>query len=176
MLEGAFWLEAIEAGVPPSTAPYTGTLQFYGCTNVDSASYYRLRFTYTAPGTTIPSALTPFTGLSWPLYREVGATLEEQWPVADANGWYPVINPADGWFPNNMVLEWDTINSTFNANGLYHSFGTAMQRPILQDAQVWKTKMTAERDGGGVDEVPPWTGALEEKKLHLRIKEARPRT
>ena len=108
-----------EAGVPPSTVPYTGTLQLYGCTNVDSASYYRLRFTYTAPGTTIPSALTPFTGLSWPLYREVGATLEEQWPVADANGWYPVINPADGWFPNNMVLEWDTINSTFNANGLY---------------------------------------------------------
>jgi len=105
-----------ETGVPPSTAPYTGTLQLYGCTGVDNAAYYRLRFTYTAPGTTTPSALTPFTGLSWPLYREVGATLEKQWPVADSNGWYPVINPADGWFPNSMVLEWGT---TSFADGLY---------------------------------------------------------
>src|ERR1035437_2276236 len=95
-----------EAGVPPSTAPYTDTLQLYGCTQVDNAAYYRLRFTYTAPGTTTASALTPFTGLSWPLYRVVGTTLEEQWPVADASGWYPVIAPSDGWFPNSMVLEW----------------------------------------------------------------------
>jgi hypothetical protein len=86
---------------------------------VDNAAYYRLRFTYTAPGTTTASALTPFTGLSWPLYREVGFTLEEQWPVADVNGWYPVIAPSDGWFPNSMVLEWDTIHSAINANGLY---------------------------------------------------------
>jgi hypothetical protein len=108
-----------EAGVPPSTAPYTETLQLYGCTNVSKAAYYRLRYTYTAPGSTTASALTPFTGLTWPLYREVGGTLQEQWPVADSNGWYPVINPADGWFPNSMVLEWDTINSAYNANGLY---------------------------------------------------------
>lgn len=105
-----------EVGVPPSTAPYTGTLQIYGCTNLDGAAYYRLRFTYTPPGSTTPSALTPFTGLSWPLYREVGGTLYEQWPVSDSNGWYPVINPADGWFPNSMVLEWGT--NSF-ADGLY---------------------------------------------------------
>lgn len=108
-----------EAGVPPSTAPYSGTLQLYGCANVSKAAYYRLRFTYTPPGSNTPSALTPFTGLTWPLYREVGTTLEEQWPVADSNGWYPVINPADGWFPNSMVLEWDTVHSSFNANGFY---------------------------------------------------------
>jgi hypothetical protein len=108
-----------EAGVPPSTAPYTGTLQLYGCTQVDNAAYYRLRYTYTAPGATIPSALMPFTGLSWPLYREVGGVLQEQWPAADSNGWYPVIAPSDNWFPNSMVLEWDTINSALNANGLY---------------------------------------------------------
>jgi hypothetical protein len=108
-----------EAGVPPSTAPYTGTLQLYGCTQVDNASYYRLRYTYTAPGSSTPTALNPFLGLTWPLYREVGLTLEEQWPAADSNGWYPIIPIADGWFPNSMVLEWDTINSTYNANGLY---------------------------------------------------------
>jgi hypothetical protein len=108
-----------EAGVPPSTAPYTGTLQLYGCTQVDNAAYYRLRYTYTAPGSITPTALMPFTGLTWPLYRVVGSTLEEQWPVADSHGWYPVIPPSDGWFPNAMVLEWDTINSAINANGLY---------------------------------------------------------
>jgi hypothetical protein len=108
-----------EAGVPPATAPYTGTLQLYGCTQVDNAVYYRLCFTYTAPGSTTPSALTPFTGLSWPLYREVGGSLQEQWPAADSNGWYPVIAPTDNWLPNSMVLEWDTIHSAFNANGLY---------------------------------------------------------
>jgi hypothetical protein len=108
-----------EAGVPPSTAPYCDTLQIYGCTMVDSAAYYRLRYTYTAPGSITPSALTPFTGLTWPLYLEVGGNLQEQWPVSDASGWYPVINPADGWFPNSMVLEWDTVNSAINANGLY---------------------------------------------------------
>ena len=26
---------------------------------------------------------------------------------------------ADGWFPNSMVLEWDTIHSAYNADGLY---------------------------------------------------------
>ena len=110
-----------EAGVPPSTAPYAGTLQIYGCTQVDNAVYYRLRFTYTAPGAITPSALTPFTGLTWPLYREVGGSLQELWPASDSNGWYPtsVLAPAEGWFPNPVVLEWDTVNSAFNANGLY---------------------------------------------------------
>jgi hypothetical protein len=125
-----------EAGVPPSTAPYTGTLQLYGCAQVDNAAYYRLRFTYTAPGSTTPSALTPFTGLSWPLYREVGATLQEQWPVADANGWYPVIPPSDGWFPNSMVLEWDT---TKFANGLYTvqlETADGNKTPLATSAQV----------------------------------------
>jgi hypothetical protein len=102
--------------VPPSTAPYCGTLQLYGCTNVDNAAYYRLRYTYTAPGSTTPSALTPFTGLTWPLYLEVGGNLQEQWPVSDASGWYPVIDPSIGWFPGNMVLEWGT---TSFPDGLY---------------------------------------------------------
>ncbi len=106
-----------EAGVPPASAPYTGTLQLYGCTQVDDAVYYRLQFTFTPPGSTTASALTPFTGLSWPIYQEVGGVLSEQWPVADANGWYPL--PPAGWFPENLLLEWDTMYSAFNANGTY---------------------------------------------------------
>jgi hypothetical protein len=102
--------------VPPSSAPYSGTLQLYGCNQVDNAVYYRLEFTYTPPGSTTASALTPFLGLSWPLYRVVSGTLETLWPVPDSNGWYPVLASSDDWFPNSMVLEWDT--TTF-ADGLY---------------------------------------------------------
>ncbi len=107
-----------EAGVLPSTAPYTGTLQLYGCANVDNAAFYRLRFTYTAPGTTTASTLSPFTGITWPIHREVGGILHSSTQAADANGWYPVLPPADGWFPS-CLLDWDTIHSAFNANGLY---------------------------------------------------------
>ena len=104
------------AAVPPATAPYTGTLQLYGCAQVDNAAYYRLEFTYTAPGSTTPSALTPFVGLTWPLYREVAGVLQTMWPVSDSNGWYPVIPVSDGWFPSSMVLEWETTDF---ADGLY---------------------------------------------------------
>lgn len=104
------------AALPPASTPYTGTLQLYGCNQVDNAVYYRLEFTYTPPGSTTASSLTPFTGLTWPLYREVGGILESLWPVSDANGWYPIIPTADGWFPNALMLEWDT---TKFANGLY---------------------------------------------------------
>jgi hypothetical protein len=106
-----------EAGVPPATAPYTDTLQIYGCTNVDNASYYRLQYTYTPPGGS-PTAMGPFVGLTWPLYREVGGVLQTMWPASDSQGWYPVIPTADGWFPNSMVLEWNTADGTW-ADGLY---------------------------------------------------------
>jgi hypothetical protein len=40
------------------------------------------------------------------------------WPASDPQGWYPVIPTADGWFPNSMVLEWNTADGTW-ADGLY---------------------------------------------------------
>lgn len=104
------------AALPPASAPYCDTLQLYGCNQVDGAVYYRLRYTYTAPGSTTASALTPFTGLTWPLYREVGGLLQTLWPVSDAQGWYPVIPVSDGWFPSPLMLEWGT---TSFADGLY---------------------------------------------------------
>ena len=101
---------------PPATAPYCQTLQLYGCADVGGAAYYRLQYTFTPPGSATASAATPFKGLSWPLYREVGGILQSLWPVADPNGWYPVLPDSDGWFPGNLLLEWDT---TGFANGLY---------------------------------------------------------
>jgi hypothetical protein len=106
-----------EPGVPPATAPYTDTLQIYGCTNVDNAAFYRLEYTYTPPGG-LPTALGPFVGLTWPLYQEVGGNLQIMWPTSDPQGWYPVIPTTDNWFPNSMVLEWNTAGGAW-ADGLY---------------------------------------------------------
>ena len=106
-----------EIGVPPATAPYTGTLQIYGCTNLDNADFYRLEYTYTPPGGSA-TALGPLVGLTWPLYREVGGLLQTLWPASDPQGWYPVIPTTEGWFPNSMVLEWNTAGGPW-PDGLY---------------------------------------------------------
>ncbi len=98
---------------PPGSAPFAGTLQLYGCTQVDGAAYYRLTYAYTPPGAATPTAPVPFTGLTWPLTQGSQLPL---WPVADANGWYPVLPANSGWNPENLVLEWDTVNFP---DGLY---------------------------------------------------------
>jgi hypothetical protein len=36
--------------------------------------------------------------------------------VSDANGWYPVLPQADNWFPDQLLIDWDTRSYT---NGLY---------------------------------------------------------
>jgi hypothetical protein len=100
----------------PASAPYTGTLQLYGCTQVDGAVYYRLQYAYTAPGSATASALTPFKGLTWPLYRENAAMPKKMWQAPDSEGWYPILAPDEEWWPPSMVLEWDTGES---ADGLY---------------------------------------------------------
>jgi hypothetical protein len=126
-----------DPAVPPGVSPYTGTLQLYGCTQVDGAVYYRLQFTYTPPGSSTASALTPFTGLTWPIYQESGGVLNEQWPVSDVNGWYPL--PPTGWFPESLLLQWDTMYSVFNANGTYTiqvDVADASKTTLASSAQV----------------------------------------
>jgi hypothetical protein len=93
---------------PRAKSPYTGVLLLYGCNELQGAAFYRLRYSLNG-GPTVP-----FTGLTWPLYRMVGGALQTHWPVADVNGWYPVLPAADGWFPQNLLLTWPT-----GANGLY---------------------------------------------------------
>ncbi len=95
---------------PLSQAPFTDTLQLYGCSELGDAAFYRLTYSFNGGST------TPFLGLTWPLYREVAGTLETLWPAADGQGWYPVLPAADGWFPNQLLLEWDT---TQVSNGTY---------------------------------------------------------
>jgi hypothetical protein len=96
---------------PRAKSPYTGVLLLYGCNTAQGAEYYRLRYSFEG------GPLAPFTGLTWPLYRVVGGTLQTLWPTADANGWYPIVPAADGWFPQNLLLSWPTGASP---NGLYN--------------------------------------------------------
>ena len=95
---------------PLAEAPYTGTLQLYGCNHVPGAAFYRLRYRYNG------GAPVPFTGLTWPLHRVVGGNLQTLWPVSDANGWYPILPDADNWFPGHLLLNWPTTAYT---DGLY---------------------------------------------------------
>lgn len=87
---------------PLATAPFCHTLQLYGCTRIPNAAFYRVR---RRTGVGSP---TPFVGLTWPLNRAIGGPPWQIWPTSDANGWYPVLNPADNWFPPDLLLEWNT--------------------------------------------------------------------
>ncbi len=95
---------------PLAESPFTNVLQLYGCNRIKGASFYRLRYSYNG------GALAPFVGLTWPLYRVVAGSLQTHWPVSDANGWYPILPAADNWFPDLLLLEW---NTRAFANGLY---------------------------------------------------------
>ncbi len=93
----------------PAQTPYSRTLQLYGCNHATGAVYYRLRYSFDG------STPVPFTGLTWPVFRFVGGVLQTMWVTADSSGWYPILNPADGWFPDHLLLNWPTAQ-----DGLYN--------------------------------------------------------
>lgn len=90
-------------------SPFCGTFPFYGCNHSPGALYYRLAYQYKAPGsgTFLPDVI-PFTGFTWPLYRWVGSPghLEKLIVAPDSNGWYSILNDADGWMPSKLLLLW----------------------------------------------------------------------
>jgi hypothetical protein len=89
-------------------APYAATLNLHGCHRIGSASHYRITHRIDGVG-----AHVPFTNLQWWAPRNVGA------PVLvnpDANGWYPILNPAGDFAHPNWLLSWPT---TQFPNGLY---------------------------------------------------------
>ena len=93
----------------PSTAPFTATVQLYGCNAYPKGEYYRLTYSYNH------AAAVPFTGLNWFI---------DPWPgpgiplhvVPDAQGWYPILATPDAWWPPNELLDWPT---TWYPDGLY---------------------------------------------------------
>ena len=89
---------------PASTAPYTDTVQLYGCNHADGAAYYRVLYSFNG------GATVPFMN-SWLLSRFVGSPpMLEQLSVSpvDANGWYNIIPESDGWFPDHLLMNWPT--------------------------------------------------------------------
>lgn len=115
----------------PAKAPFTGTIQLYGCipklsTLIEKQptpkkaqsdpAYYRLNFKYKA--TEASASFTDpvvFKGVTWYL---------DPWPgpgtplhvVPDADGWYPILSNPDAWFPPHELLDWPT---TSYPDGLY---------------------------------------------------------
>jgi hypothetical protein len=95
---------------PEATAPFTGTLQLYGCNHLAGAQYYRLRYAYQDPVTLVVAPVVPFTNLTWTVFRWVGTPghLEVLNVAPDADGWYLILADADGWLPSHLLLNWPT--------------------------------------------------------------------
>ena len=92
-----------------ATAPFSGVLQLYGCNALAGAKFYRVLYTYQAPGKSA-TAKVPFLGLTWPLWRWVGSPghLETLHVAPDSDGWYPILSDADDWMPGHLLLNWSS--------------------------------------------------------------------
>jgi hypothetical protein len=108
------------APITPGRAPLCRTLPLYGCNQTTAgATHYRILYRFSPDGGASFTAPTPFTGLTWPLYRLNGMGIGEwHYPSADAQGWYPIALPGgpNPWLPQNLLLDWPT---TRFADGLY---------------------------------------------------------
>jgi len=131
-------------GVPsavPATAPYALNLNLHGCFRIGNATHYRLKKEYRARDVDPWGAQTPFLGVTWVAPRQgPGAPIPF---VPDADGWYPIVNPAILVHPN-WLLPWETRHGS---DGLYriqlelgrlvggaiHSTGTSAKRIFRVD-------------------------------------------
>ena len=119
----------------PAETPFCRTLSFFGCVDVQDASYYRIQQS-TDDGTTYAA----ITGLSWNNYISGGIPV----PItADENGWYPVnpVHPvtssqiprASLGFPD-LVFQWPTPG--LQKTKLKIELGTHSKQHIGYSAEV----------------------------------------
>jgi hypothetical protein len=107
-----------ESGTPtyPSTAPFGGTLQLYGCVHVGDAQYYRIMSQF-APGDGLSG--TPVFGSAqpmreqWHMYQFIPAFVDMVQAPVNSDGWYPILD--DTWNPIHLLMNWNT-----GAMGTYH--------------------------------------------------------
>jgi hypothetical protein len=92
------------------SAPFCWDLQLRGCNRKDGAKYYRLNYRFRASGSGTLSAAVPFTGLSWQQVRWIGTPgqLDTLMVTPDANGWYEILSPSDGWMDPHLLVNWPT--------------------------------------------------------------------
>jgi hypothetical protein len=117
-----------------ATAPFTGTLQLYGCNQHKGATVYRVLYAFKGPSDPSFSSFVPFNN-SWPLYRLAGGVLQKSTasPV-DTAGWYNILSDADGWFPAKLLMNWPTGES-----GTYQikmQLGNAARTVLLETGPI----------------------------------------
>ncbi|MEZ5356136.1 MAG: hypothetical protein R2762_26165 [Bryobacteraceae bacterium] len=116
---------------PLAETPYASTLSLFGCNRIGNAKFYRVRYSHNG------SPVAPFTGLTWPLYRlGAGGALETLWPAADGAGWYPVLPQAENWFPDLLLLDWNTAAFADGVYTLDLQLGNAAKNVVATSAQV----------------------------------------
>ena len=104
-------------------SPFCDDLHLRGCNRIGRAQFYRLRYSYEG------GAVVPFTNLTWSQFRFDGV-LHVLNVTPDSDGWYEILNPADGWMDPNLLLNFQT--GRFQ-NGLYMvdmQLGDAAKVPI----------------------------------------------
>lgn len=138
---------------PTGEAPFCDDVHLRGCNRYAGAKYYRLVYSYGAQGP------TPFTA-TWQQFRWIGH-LDILNVVPDANGWYEILNPADGWMDPNLLLNWrtglfsdgvydikmqlaDAAKNVIAAPGASTSLKAVVDnsRPVLQMDVAWRTAPT----------------------------------
>ena len=98
-------------GMPtyPSTAPFEGTLQLYGCVHLAQAQYYRILAEY-APGDGLGA--TPAFGAQQPLAEHwhvyhFGPFVDQVQAPINTDGWYAALD--DGWSPLHLLMNWNPV-------------------------------------------------------------------
>jgi hypothetical protein len=101
----------IYTGATPGLAqsPFCDDLHLRGCNRIAGAEYYRLRYSYN------DGPVVPFTNLTWSQFRFDGV-LHVLNVTPDSDGWYDILDPAEGWMDPNLLLNFRT--GLFQ-NGLY---------------------------------------------------------
>jgi hypothetical protein len=99
----------------PSTAPFFGELQLYGCVHAKGAAYYRI-LGATANGNGIP---TPGSAAFGPAVPMIGSWKLARWAPGfqqhtvspDPAGWYEILPDSDDWQPEHLLLDWVTASA-----------------------------------------------------------------
>jgi hypothetical protein len=84
---------------PAAKTPFCGTVRLVGCPQYRGAKYYRLFYSYEGQRETLFKR-------SWFVHRI--STDTPHYVTHDANGYYPVLSPANDYFPYHTLLNWPT--------------------------------------------------------------------
>jgi hypothetical protein len=103
------------AEAKPSTAPFFGELQLYGCVHAKGAMYYRVLGATVPADNGIPTpgsaAFGPAVPLiaSWKLARWAPG-FQQHTVSPDALGWYEILPDSADWQPEHLLLDWVTAS------------------------------------------------------------------